>query len=596
MCSIDAAGLEQDDPAILLYYKYVDVPETASLAEWYRASCAKLTGRVRVAPDGVNATLGGNAGDLQAHVDALVAHDVIRGVDIDFKFARDTGPLSPAVLRESKLDRLTVTVCKEVVSLGPRAAAAFGGRDAATLAGRHVSPQEFHDLILHPPAHGLVLVDARNLYETRVGRFEAPDSVVPTIDPRTRCFSDLPAWLDAHAEQLRGKTVAMYCTGGVRCERASALVRARGEGFADVVQLRGGVQRYLEEFPDGLFRGQNFVFDGRGAVPAEPLRPLGVCAVCDADAGGAAGYAARVRCTRCRMLVLCCDACARAESDRRRAVTCELCRGGGGRPVSRRLRVLCLHGFRQTASGLRGRTHALAKKLRDVAELDFVDAPHHLPVFMRASTRAGAAERAGDSPPRSSGNGAGHGPAPRRAWLRSRADAEAFAKHGPAPVPAPARTEGAAQLLEQTEGWAESVRVLEEALAAGPAYDGVLGFSQGGGVAAALAAASRGGTAPLRFCICASGYLPGCAEVRRAVGGSGSGGVDVPSLHLYGSNDRQVPREMSEELMGAFRPDCVTSYVHSKGHIIPADAATLRRVTAFLRQFLPADGDADECG
>lgn len=181
------------------------------------------------------------------------------------------------------------------------------------LTGRHVSPREFHGMLEEslrrttapgglssaeqqqqerplPP----VLIDVRNLYETRLGRFvvAAPPpaadgaeeeaagpapAAVETLDPMTRQFSDFPAWVRANAERLRRRRVLMYCTGGVRCERASALVRAAlaegggcegGGGDAgdspgaaaaastaetEVVQLRGGIQRYLEEFPDGGF-------------------------------------------------------------------------------------------------------------------------------------------------------------------------------------------------------------------------------------------------------------------------------------------------------------------------------------------------------
>lgn len=84
----------------------------------------------------------------------------------------------------------------------------------------------------------VVLLDARNVYETAIGHFRVPG--VPLLDPQTRCFSDLPDWVDDHAQCLAGKTVLMYCTGGVRCERASAYLREKGPAFANVYQLKGG--------------------------------------------------------------------------------------------------------------------------------------------------------------------------------------------------------------------------------------------------------------------------------------------------------------------------------------------------------------------
>jgi predicted sulfurtransferase len=134
-----------------------------------------------------------------------------------------------------------VSSCKELVTLGR---AAGGLKDLAALAARRAPPEEFHALLAEAASGdgpATVLVDARNLYETRIGRFEARGAV--RLDPHTRQFSDLPEWVDAHAEELRGRRILMYCTGGVRCERASAYVRSKGEGYQDVVQLSGGIQR-----------------------------------------------------------------------------------------------------------------------------------------------------------------------------------------------------------------------------------------------------------------------------------------------------------------------------------------------------------------
>ncbi|KAK4586860.1 hypothetical protein RGQ29_023862 [Quercus rubra] len=140
-------------------------------------------------------------------------------------------------------------------------------------AGRHLSAAEFHSTLQgtgpllekdSPTCNeDLVLLDARNLYETRIGKFHAPN--VETLDPGIRQYSDLPSWIDDKSEQLKGKRVLMYCTGGIRCEMASAYIRSKGAGFENVFQLFGGIQRYLEQFPDGgFFKGKNFVFDHRG--------------------------------------------------------------------------------------------------------------------------------------------------------------------------------------------------------------------------------------------------------------------------------------------------------------------------------------------
>jgi predicted sulfurtransferase len=119
------------------------------------------------------------------------------------------------------------------------------------------------------------MIDARNLYETRIGHFrvETPSGTLQPMDPASRQFSDFARYIDSKVEDLNGRQVLMYCTGGVRCERASAYVRyalGRVGGSADVYQLSGGIHAYMEAYPEGgYFKGKNFVFDPRIAIPAK---------------------------------------------------------------------------------------------------------------------------------------------------------------------------------------------------------------------------------------------------------------------------------------------------------------------------------------
>lgn len=164
-------------------------------------------------------------------------HPLIKGTDVDFKLAKSGGAQNSACRSETCFDRLRVVECDELVTLG-----AGEGRAALEHTARHLSPAEFHDM-LSQGEEGVetVLLDARNLYESRIGYFSKGG--VPVLRPALRQFSELPSWMDRSEEALRGKRVLMYCTGGVRCERASAYLRAKGEGFEDVYQLRGGIQR-----------------------------------------------------------------------------------------------------------------------------------------------------------------------------------------------------------------------------------------------------------------------------------------------------------------------------------------------------------------
>ena len=115
--------------------------------------------------------------------------------------------------------------------------------------GKHLTPSQFHQLIQSAPANA-VLLDCRNDYESHIGQFLAPN--IPTVAPPVRNFKSFPRWVDEHAEELSGKTILMYCTGGIRCERGSAYLRTKG---LEPVQLYGGIHTYLEQYPDGFFKG-----------------------------------------------------------------------------------------------------------------------------------------------------------------------------------------------------------------------------------------------------------------------------------------------------------------------------------------------------
>ena len=153
-------------------------------------------------------------------------------MDIDFKLAASPGAASRQCTAESAFDTLLIRPVAELVTLGPRAQNTADVRNT----GAHVTPEQFHAMLRDGSADDVV-IDARNVYESRIGYFQGGGS--ETLKPQTRCFSDLPAWLDAREEALRGKRILMYCTGGVRCERASAYLREKGPDFENVIQLQG---------------------------------------------------------------------------------------------------------------------------------------------------------------------------------------------------------------------------------------------------------------------------------------------------------------------------------------------------------------------
>lgn len=227
-------------------YRFARFDDPEAIAAALRVLCVELgtCGTLIVAVEGINGTVAGSAEAIAT----LVAH--IRALpdcaDTDVKYAQaDAAPFA----------RMKVKVKAEIVTLG------VGDLDPAHQAGAHLDPTEWNALIADPDT---IVIDTRNAYEVAVGSFEG------AIDPETRSFRDFPVWFDAFAEGLKveGRTpkIAMFCTGGIRCEKSTALVKARG--FEEVYHLKGGILRYLEEVPEAQsrWRGDCYVFDERVAV------------------------------------------------------------------------------------------------------------------------------------------------------------------------------------------------------------------------------------------------------------------------------------------------------------------------------------------
>jgi UPF0176 protein len=231
---------------IAALYRFASFDDPQALADELRALCAQIgtCGTLILAQEGINGTVAGSAGAIET----LIAH--IRTLpgcaDLDIKYSAS---------QQAPFGRRKVKVKREIVSLGA------GDLDPANEAGRHLDPTEWNALIADPDT---VIIDTRNAYEVAVGSFAG------AIDPGTRSFRDFPGWFDAFAARLReeGRTprIAMFCTGGIRCEKSTALVRSRG--FDEVYHLRGGILRYLEEMPEpqSRWQGDCYVFDERVAV------------------------------------------------------------------------------------------------------------------------------------------------------------------------------------------------------------------------------------------------------------------------------------------------------------------------------------------
>jgi len=240
-------------------YKFVELPDHADLQAPLLELCKRhqVKGTLLLAGEGINGTIAGAPDDVHAVLDWLRSD--ARMADLEHKEAwADAEPFH----------RMKVRLKAEIVTMH------VDGLQPARMAGTYVKPQDWNALICDPD---VVLIDTRNDYEVTVGSFEGAH------DPKTRSFSELPAWLESQsgpgqlldAGDGRKRRVAMFCTGGIRCEKSTALLRMRG--FDEVYHLQGGILKYLETVApeDSLWRGQCFVFDERVSV-GHGLEPGGL--------------------------------------------------------------------------------------------------------------------------------------------------------------------------------------------------------------------------------------------------------------------------------------------------------------------------------
>jgi UPF0176 protein len=223
-------------------YKFVALEDPARLRQQLLDLCEKLgiRGTLIVAGEGINGTVAGKEAAIAELVAWLQSRNDIGRLEVKY---------ADAV--EMPFHRMKVRLKKEIVTLG------VDGIDPVTQAGTRVSGPEWNELISAPDT---IVIDTRNDYEVKLGTFEG------AVDPATETFRDFPAWVEANRDRLAGRKVAMFCTGGIRCEKATALVKATG--FDDVYHLDGGILRYLEEMPvqESLWQGECFVFDERVSV------------------------------------------------------------------------------------------------------------------------------------------------------------------------------------------------------------------------------------------------------------------------------------------------------------------------------------------
>jgi UPF0176 protein len=227
-------------------YQFTPLPDFRDLREPLRELCASLgvKGTLLLAPEGINGTVAGSA----EAVDALLAQ--LRDGEL-FGGRLDNLELKFSSAQEPPFQRLKVRLKKEIVTIGDRSL------DPAARAGTYVDARDWNALIAAPD---VTVIDTRNAFEVALGTFHG------ALDPKLSRFGEFPDFAARALDPAKHKKIAMFCTGGIRCEKASAYLL--GQGFAEVFHLKGGILKYLEEIPEDQSRwnGECFVFDERVAL------------------------------------------------------------------------------------------------------------------------------------------------------------------------------------------------------------------------------------------------------------------------------------------------------------------------------------------
>ncbi len=240
MANIDSENTPRYLVAAL--YQFVTLPHFQELQGPLLDVCksSDVMGTILLAQEGLNGTVAGPESGIEAVINWLKDHHEFSSLDVKYSWAD-----------EPPFYRMKVRLKREIVTLGVE------GVDAAGNAGTYVEPQDWNALIADPE---VTVVDTRNDYEVAIGTFKG------ALNPETTSFRELPQWVNDKLEADPKAKIAMFCTGGIRCEKSTAFLKE--QGFENVYHLKGGILKYLEQVPveESLWQGECFVFDQRVSV------------------------------------------------------------------------------------------------------------------------------------------------------------------------------------------------------------------------------------------------------------------------------------------------------------------------------------------
>jgi UPF0176 protein len=274
---------------VILYYGFTPLHDPDAILLWQRTLCENLglRGRILISTHGINGTLGGDMSALKKYVKQTKQYPGFK--HIDFKWSDGTGHDFP---------RLRVRVRDEVVSFGAPGELAVDEHGVVG-GGVHLKPAEVNQLV-EERGDEVVFFDGRNAFEAKIGKFR--NAIVPDVKTTRDFVGELES---GKYDYLKDRPIVTYCTGGIRCEVLSSVMKNRG--FSEVYQIEGGIVRYGEAFADrGLWEGSLYVFDSRmNHEFSDEAKVIGVCERCEEPTSKFYNCANLA----CRKLILLCDTC-----------------------------------------------------------------------------------------------------------------------------------------------------------------------------------------------------------------------------------------------------------------------------------------------
>ncbi len=281
--------INQQEPKVILYYKFVPVHDANITMRWQKELCNRLDlkGRIIISKDGINGTLGGGLENLREYKREMNRSVLFK--NIMYKWSDGTGDEFP---------KLSVKVRDELV--------AFNASDELKVSekgvengGVHLKPEQVHKLI-EERGDEVIFFDGRNAYEAKVGKFK--DAIIPSVETTHDFLKEIE---DPKYDAIKERPIITYCTGGVRCEILSVLMKNRG--FKEVYQIDGGIVKYGEKYgDDGFWEGNLYIFDGRmNHKFSAGAKDIGECVHCQSKTSNFINCSDKA----CNKLILVCQNC-----------------------------------------------------------------------------------------------------------------------------------------------------------------------------------------------------------------------------------------------------------------------------------------------